>query len=124
MMFAMTTRTLVYSAPAFAVMAAVSIAAPARAADSDTQSKVIHYRDLDLTTDAGETTLKQRIARAAANICGPADGRTLEDRARLDACRDNAIASASPQMNAVIASARSSDHRYAVNNGAVAMLGR
>jgi UrcA family protein len=123
-MFAKTTRTLAFSASAFAVMTAVSSAGPARAADSDTRSMVIHYRDLDLTTNAGEAALKQRVARAAANICGPADGRTLDDRAHYNACRNTAIASASPQMNAVIASVRSSDHRYAVTNDAVAMLGR
>ena len=46
------------------------------------------------------------------------------DHERFDACRDNAIASASSQMNAVIASARSPDHRYAMKDDAIAMLGR
>ena len=124
-MFAQTTRILAFGASAFAVMAAVSIAAPARAADSDTQSTVIHYRDLDLNTDAGEARLKLRVARAAAAVCGATDGRvSIEEHDRFAACRDTAIASASPQMNAVIASVRSSDHRYAMTNGAIAMLGR
>jgi UrcA family protein len=123
-MFAQTTHTLAFSASVFVVMAAVSSAGPARAADTDTTSVKVHYRDLDLTTDAGEAALKQRIARAATNICGPVGGRTLDDWSRYNTCRNTAIASASPQMDAVIASVRSSDHRYAVNNGAIAMLGR
>ena len=123
-MFAHATRTFALTASALVIMTAAAIASPAHAAGSDTKSTKIHYRDLDLTTDAGAAALKQRVVHAAANICGPADGRTLDDLARYNACRSNAIASASPQMNAVIASVRSSDHRYAMNNDAIAMLGR
>jgi UrcA family protein len=123
-MFAHATRTFALAASALAIMAAAAIASPAYAADDGTQSTTIHYRDLDLTTDAGAAALKQRIGHAAANVCGPADGRTLDDLARYNACRNAAIASASPQMDAVIASVRSSDHRYAMNHDAIAMLGR
>jgi UrcA family protein len=123
-MFAHATRTFALAASALAIVAAAATASPAHAADKTTQSTTIHYRDLDLTTDAGAAALKQRIGRAAATVCGPADGRTLDDLARYNACRTAAIASASPQMDAVIASVRSSDHRYAMNHDAVAMLGR
>ncbi len=123
-MFAYATRTFAFAASALVIMTAASVAGPASAADAGAQSSRIHYRDLDLTTDAGAAALQQRIARAAANICGPADGRTLDDQARSVACRNTAIASASPQMNAVIASVRSSDHLYAMNHDAIAMLGR
>jgi UrcA family protein len=122
-MFAQVTRTLAFTASALVVMTA-AIASPARAADADTQSALVHYQDLDLTTDAGEARLKARIAHAADAVCGPQGGRTLEDKDRFAACRDTAIASASPQMNAVIASVRSSDHRYAMTHDAIAMLGR
>jgi UrcA family protein len=121
-MFAQATRTFALTASALVVMSA--IAGPAHAADSDTQTRLIPYNDLNLNTDAGEARLKLRIANAAAAICGPVGGRSIDDHDRFDACRDKAIASASPQMNAVIASVRSSDHRYAMNNGAIAMLGR
>ena len=121
-MFAYATRTFALTAAALVVMTAASVASPAHAADA--QSAKIHYRDLDLSTDGGAAALRQRIARAAANLCGPADGRTLDDQARAAACRNTAIATASPQMNAVIASVRSSDHRYAMNHDAIAMLGR
>ena len=123
-MLALATRTLAFTASALVIAATASVASPARAADAGTASARVHYQDLDLNTAAGEATLKARIAHVAARVCGPVDGRTLADRERFNACRDTAIASASPQMNAVIASVRSSDHRYAMNHDAIAMLGR
>jgi UrcA family protein len=123
-MFAHATHSFTLTASALAIMTATAITSPARAADFSTQSIKIHYRDLDLTTDAGAAALKQRIARAAAEICRPVNGPTLHDHARYNACRTAAIASASPQMNTVIASARSSDRRYAMNHDASAVLSR
>ena len=123
-MLALATRTFALTASALAITAAASFASPARAADADTRSAVVHYKDLDLTTDAGEAKLKARVAKVAERVCGRMDGRSLDDRERFNTCRDTAIASASPQMNAVIASVRSSDHRYAMTHDAIAMLGR
>ena len=123
-MLALATRTFALTASALAITAAASFAGPAHAADASAGSALVHYQDLDLNTAAGEATLKVRIALAANTVCGPLDGRTLADRERFDACRDAAIASASPQMTAVIASVRSSDHRYAMTHDAIAMLGR
>jgi UrcA family protein len=121
-MFAQATRTFALTASALVVIS--TIAGPVHAADGNTQSTVVHYNDLNLNTDAGEAKLKLRIANTAAAICGPVGGRSIDDHERFNTCRNNAIASASPQMNAVIASVRSSDHRYAMNNDAIAMLGR
>jgi len=123
-MRALTVRTFALTTSALAFVAAAAVAGPARAADADTQTTLVHYQDLDLNTAAGEARLKTRVANAAAKVCGPVGGRTLADHERFDACRDTAIAGASPQMNAVIASARSSDHRYAMTHDAIAMLGR
>jgi UrcA family protein len=121
-MFSQATRGFALAASALIVVSAIAM--PARAADSDPQTRLITYNDLNLNTAAGEARLKLRIANAAAAICGPVTGRSIDDHDRFEACREKAIASASPQMNAVIASARSSDHRYAMNNDAIAMLGR
>ncbi len=65
-MFAYATRSFALTASALAIMAAAAIASPAHAADAGKQSTKIHYRDLDLTTDAGAAALKRRIAHAAA----------------------------------------------------------
>jgi UrcA family protein len=123
-MLAQATRAFAFTASALVVMTAAAIAGPAHAADADSQTRLVRYHDLDLNTGAGEAKLRLRIANAATAICGAANGPSVEDHSRFHACRDNAIASASSQMNAVIASARSSDHRYAMNNDAIAMLGR
>jgi UrcA family protein len=116
-------RPTLFAAPVFAILATAASASPAQAADTVTNTTTVRYHDLDLATPAGEAALHQRIARAAKHVCWQADGPTLDDQARFDACRTNAIASASPTLNAVIASARS-DHRYAMNSDAIAMLGR
>jgi UrcA family protein len=116
-------RSLALAAPVFAILATAAIASPARAADMVTNATTVRYHDLDLASQAGEDALRQRIARAAKTVCWRADGPTLDDQARFDACRTTAIASASPKLNAVIASARS-DHRYAMNSDAIAMLAR
>ena len=108
--------------PALAMLAAATLAAPAFA-ESDVPTKSVHFSDLNLATAEGEATLNHRIAKAAADVCWQADGPTLTDHERYAACRSTAIASAQPKMNAVIASARS-DHRYAMNGTAIAMLAR
>jgi UrcA family protein len=123
-MLAQATRTFALSASALVLMTAAAVANPGDAADSNTSSTLVRYHDLDLNTDAGVAALRARIAKAAARVCALADGRTLADKDRFAACRDSAIAGASPQMNAVIASVRSSDHRYAMTHDAIAMLGR
>jgi UrcA family protein len=116
-------RSLAMTAAALTVLATAAIASPAVAADMVTGSTTVRYHDLDLASAAGEAALKQRVARAARNVCWNADGPSIDDHARFDACRDAAIASASPKMNAVIASVRS-DHRYAMNNDVIAMSAR
>jgi len=103
-----------------AAVIAVSAAAPAGAADLVTNSKSVVYRDIDLSSSAGAEILKQRVVRAAKDVCWQADGPTLEEQAR---CRADAIANASSQMNAVIASARS-ENRYAMNDNAIGVHGR
>ena len=119
----MLTNIFKMTAATLAVLATAAIASPAQAADMNTQSTTVHYRDLNLGSADGEAALRHRIAVAARNVCWAADGPSLDDHARFEACRETAIASASPKMNAVIASARS-DHRYAMNNDAIAMSAR
>jgi UrcA family protein len=123
-MLAQATRTLAFTASALVVMTAAAVSSPARAADADTQTTTVRYQDLDLNTTAGEAQLRARVARAAAAVCGPLEGHALAERERFDNCRNTAIAKASSQEDAVIASVRSSNHRYAMNHDVVAMLGR
>jgi UrcA family protein len=123
-MLALATRTFALTASALVITTAATVSSPARAADADSRSALVRYNDLNLNTDVGEAKLKLRIAKTAEAVCGPLGGHSLADHERFDTCRHSAVASASPQMDAVIASARSSDHRYAMNHDAIAMLGR
>ena len=125
-MLKLTDRFLAYRYLALtaAAVALLATAAPARAGQADaTVTAKVHYSDLDLDGSAGEAALKARIQRAAIKVCGEADGRTVADYGRVATCRANAIADASPKMNAVIASVRS-DHRYAMNDDTIAVRGR
>jgi UrcA family protein len=107
------TRTFVTLGLACALAATPALAAP------ETQSKVVRFADLDLTTQAGEQALRGRIARAAALVCGEADLRDLRATSLIDACRVSAMANAAPQMQVAIANARNGK-AYAVNTVKIA----
>jgi UrcA family protein len=113
-------RYLALTAAAVALAGAFA-ATPARAADATT-SVAVRYGDLDLASSQGEAALKDRVARAARQACGLPDTDTIDGYARVAQCRANAIADASPKLDRVIASARS-DHRYAMNDGIIAVRG-
>ena len=55
-----------------ALAAALVLAAPAgvAAAETQTTSTGVKYKDLDLTTDAGQKELAARLDRAARAVCG------------------------------------------------------
>ncbi|HEY0413706.1 MAG TPA: UrcA family protein [Allosphingosinicella sp.] len=58
----------------------------------------IAYDDLDLRSPAGLARLQARIHAAADKLCVGAGVETLKDRLDGLACRDEAIASAAPQV--------------------------
>lgn len=63
----MTIRTL---SLALAAASALAIPAIASAAENQTQSVRIAYKDLDLTTEAGQKELDRRMDKAARDVCG------------------------------------------------------
>lgn len=66
-------------------------------------SRTVSYADLNLNTDKGMRTLRQRIEAAAAQVCGPTDIRRAGSlRASFDArqCREDAVESALGQVTA------------------------
>ena len=103
-----------------AALIAASLAAAPSTAVAQTGGPdriVISHADLDLTTSAGRRTLDLRVLHAARTACGtpsPADPRgranvekcVEEARAAAAAQRDAAIALASGQFQAVLASSR------------------
>jgi UrcA family protein len=55
-----------------AAFALTTIAQPAQAQERISESRVVSYKDLDLSTAAGTKTLARRILKAAEAMCGGA----------------------------------------------------
>jgi len=62
-------------------------------------SITVSFRDLDLSSIAGATTLYHRIQSAAQQVCGYAPGADLIERAAWQACYRNTTADAVRQVN-------------------------
>jgi UrcA family protein len=92
--------------------------APALAAP-ESQSRIVRFADLDLTTHAGELALRGRIAHAVGLVCGDADLRDLRATQAVNACRAIAMANVAPQMQLAIANAHSGK-AYAANEVKIA----
>ena len=105
-------------------LAATLISAPSLAAPApDGMSTAVRFGDLDLTTDAGAAALHARVARAARAVCGgDVDQRDLGMMNGVLACRQVAMASAEPQVQLAMASARGG-RQLAVNDVKVAARG-
>jgi UrcA family protein len=89
---------------AAALKAAPAVSQPA----GDTGEVAIsHVRtaDLDLSTDAGRHKLDLRLAHAAREVCGDASNLDLEGKNKVRACRDQVLARAHAQRDALLASA-------------------
>jgi UrcA family protein len=66
----------------------------------------VSYADLDIRDTAGAHRLMQRIARAAASVCGGGpDSRLYDDKLRFDRCRADAYGRAMMQIDAATGSA-------------------
>jgi UrcA family protein len=62
-------------------------------------SMTVSFRDLNLSSIAGATTLYHRIQSAAKQVCGYAPGEDLILRAAWQACYHNATADAVRKVN-------------------------
>lgn len=85
-------------------LATIALFASVPAAAGDPIEEKVVYRDLDLTSEAGQDTLDQRIRGAVKRLCapsGPSAGDYLQNRA----CRKAAFASAHNQVRVAIANA-------------------
>jgi UrcA family protein len=85
-----------------------SLSTPAHAASQSdiAPSVVVHYEDLNLSTDAGTKALYLRIAAAARQVCPDTYSRELARVAMGKKCQDAAIGKAvndvhSPQLAAI-----------------------
>ena len=72
------------------LLAAVSlIATPAFATTTERQIDV-HHNDLDLSTEAGQAKLKQRVMRAVRNVCAFPSVKTIAERNDQKQCESRA----------------------------------
>jgi UrcA family protein len=91
------TTGLTFRAFALASVLAVLSAAPALA-DEPAKSIRVGYSDLDLSTQAGATTLYSRIRGAARQVCGY-EGASFTDKAIWRSCFNGAVSDAVATVN-------------------------
>jgi UrcA family protein len=78
---------------------------PVFAADTETGSKTVTLKDLDLTKAAGQAQAHLRIARAAHAVCDADDIRNIRQSAGAASCREEAIRVASARLETLVAAA-------------------
>ena len=105
----MITRLSHAAAAAASAMAIVGLClGQAAAAEMEQHSTQVVVGDLNLASADGHAAAEQRIARAAADVCGTVYGYDLAQRARVAACRRIAIEGADAQLGTMAGLARQS----------------
>ena len=88
-----------------ALRAAPALAEPA---SSEVQTYVSYVKtaDLDLSSQGGQRTLDRRVAQAAREVCGTPSDVDLVGQNKARECREDAIAKASSERDAMLAAAK------------------
>lgn len=89
-----------------ALLAAVTLLAPAASQADDSNSVRVSYADLNLASAAGQGVLQHRIAGAARLVCVIEDSREMALRSATNDCRSEAVARAWPAYQAAVGAAR------------------
>ena len=93
----------------FVIATGVIKAAPALAETTAPATVVnvslVRTADLDLASSHGQRQLDQRLANAAREVCGPASDVDIEGKNEVRKCRDDTLAKAKGQRDAVLAAA-------------------
>jgi UrcA family protein len=90
----------------------LTFVAQGAAPKGQSRSAYVSYADLDLTTEAGQTELRQRLRRTEAELCREVDDThsaaalTCEDDARRNAARFERAAIAQATAQSVLAQTR------------------
>lgn len=79
--------------------------AAVRAAEAPGPSAVVPAGDLDLAAASGRAALRRRVKLAAKRLCEEADAEAAIGTDAYDACVQQAIFDAAPQMSAMFARA-------------------
>lgn len=91
-----------------ALAAAAVSALPAQAQPDvppETIVAFVPYDDLNLESAAGARTLENRIKAAANRLCGAPQAPGLAESERVEACREDVLGSARPQIDEALAMA-------------------
>lgn len=92
-------------------LAALSLAALPTPVSAQTTSVSVPIADLDLSTEAGKSTLESRIEAAKARVCGTVEVRQVREGADRQRCLQETEAS----VRAEIARVTAKDTTLAVN---------
>ena len=88
----------------FAITAGVIKAAPALAQEpAAVNVSLVRTADLDLGSSDGQRRLDQRLANAVREVCGTASDVDLEGKNEVRKCRDDTLAKAKRQRDAIFA---------------------
>ena len=79
--------------------------APAAGPADGLRSETVSFRDLNINTIEGATTLFQRIKGAARSVCGSFDGRRLDEWQAYNGCYKHAVAQAVANVNSPLLTA-------------------
>lgn len=101
-------KKAIYIALASALITTAAIkAAPAlaEAPASNVNVSLVRTADLDLGSSDGQRKLDQRLANAAREVCGTASDVDIEGKNDVRKCRDETLAKARGERDAVLAAA-------------------
>ncbi len=86
-----------------ALGSAAALLAASAPAMADVNTKQVQYRDLDLSSAAGQQRLATRIKYAVKQVCGDPRAYSLAEKLDLVRCRRDAMESAMPKVARTIA---------------------
>ena len=85
---------------------AASLSSPVQAGQRmEERSVAVSAADLNLSTPEGSAMLRQRVKAAAYTLCGQTGSADIVGNADVRRCRKEAIASAKPQVDTLLARA-------------------
>lgn len=96
--------------------ALLAVSAPAMAG---VKNKQVQYRDLDLSSAAGQKRLETRIRSAVKSVCGNPRAVSLAEKQDLLRCQRDALANAMPKLESTIARYKESNRLAANESSAI-----
>ena len=86
-------------AAALGLVVGLAPAAPARADTGAALSRTVSFGDLNFQRHQGIERLYARIRGAAKDVCRPAEGKSLKQRAQWSACFERAVGNAVAEVD-------------------------